>query len=79
MPLLSGIHPDIVCYVDIQDICPDGVINDPSYVNDVVEKFRSAGVDALLIPFMNFGCERAVAGVTSALRLTTLVVGARDE
>ena len=55
MAVIRDIKPDAVEIVDVDDQCENGIMWDTAKVPGVVEKFRSAGVDALFIPFCDFG------------------------
>ncbi len=79
MPVIKEIRPDIVTIVDIDDICPEGIVNDEAYSPAIVEKFKAAKVDAIFVPFCDFGEEGAVADVVSKFDVPILIWGARDE
>ena len=79
MAVIRDIKPDAVEIVDVDDQCENGIMWDTAKVPGVVEKFRSAGVDALFIPFCDFGEEQVAAQIAAAFKLPTLVWGARDE
>ena len=79
MAVIRDIKPDAVEIVDVDDQCENGIMWDTAKVPCVVEKFRSAGVDALFIPFCDFGEEQVAAQIAAAFKLPTLVWGARDE
>ena len=79
MAVIRDIKPDAVEIVDVDDQCESGIMWDTAKVPGVVEKFRSAGVDALFIPFCDFGEEQVAAQIAAAFKLPTLVWGARDE
>lgn len=79
MPVIKAIRPEIVRLVDIDDICTNGIIESEAYAPAVVEKFRREGVDAIFVPFCDFGEEGAVADVVSKFHVPVLVWGARDE
>ncbi len=79
MAVIRNIKPDAVEIVDVDDQCENGIMRDTAKVPGVVEKFRRAGVDALFIPFCDFGEEQVAAQIAAAFKLPTLVWGARDE
>ena len=79
MAVIRNIKPDAVEIVDVDDQCENGIMWDTAKVPGVVEKFRRAGVDALFIPFCDFGEEQVAAQIAAAFKLPTLVWGARDE
>lgn len=79
MPVIRAIRPELVRLVDIDDICTNGIIESEAYAPAVAEKFRREGVDAIFVPFCDFGEEGAVADVVSKFRVPVLIWGARDE
>jgi L-fucose isomerase-like protein len=79
MKVISGIRPDIVKIVDIDDLSENGIAFDNAVVPSIIKKFKDAEVDALFIPFCDFGEESVAAAVAAAFKLPTLVWGARDE
>ncbi|MBQ3864613.1 MAG: fucose isomerase [Clostridia bacterium] len=76
--IFSKIDADVVEYVDIDDVCPCGIIADPKNSPAVIDKFIRARVDAIFIEFLDFGNEESVSLVASALKVPTLVWGAQD-
>jgi hypothetical protein len=48
-------------------------------VPKAIRKFTDAGIDALFIPFCDFGEESVAAGIAAGFQLPTLVWGPRDE
>jgi L-fucose isomerase-like protein len=79
MAVIASIRPDIVKIVDIDDLCENGVACEAATVPKAIEKFTHAGIDALFIPFCDFGEESVAAAIAAAFKLPTLVWGARDE
>lgn len=79
MAVIRKIHPDVVTIVDIDDLCENGILFETEKIPAVVEKLRGAGIDALFTPHCDFGEEQCAAGVAAALKVPTLVWGARDE
>lgn len=79
MGAISEIKPDFVRMVNLDDVCENGILWDLKDLTSAIEKFRSAGIDALFIPFCDFGEEQAVLGIASAFKVPVLVWGARDE
>lgn len=65
-------------YVDVEDVCADGIMGAYKETDAVIEKMRNEKVDALFFAHVNFGCEGAVGGVARALKLPTLLWGPRD-
>lgn len=78
MAVIRSIHPDKVRLVDIDDICTRGIIESESFAPAVADKFRREKVDAIFVPFCDFGEEGAVADVVSKFRVPVLIWGARD-
>lgn len=79
MSVIREIHPDVVTLVDIDDLCENGILYETEKIPQVVEKFRRAKIDALFTPHCDFGEEQCAAGVAAAMKVPTLVWGARDE
>lgn len=79
MAVIREIKPEVVTLVDIDDICTNGIIENEAYSPAVVEKFRKENVDAIFVPFCDFGDEGSVADVVSRFQVPVLVWGARDE
>lgn len=79
MGVIREIKPEVVTLVDVDDICTNGIIENECYSPAVVEKFRKANVDAIFVPFCDFGDEGSVADVVSKFQVPVLVWGARDE
>lgn len=79
MKKLVEITPPGVSLVTIDDICENGIAFEPDKVAKIVEKFKQSKIDALFLPFCDFGEETVAAGIASELKVPTLVWGARDE
>ena len=79
MAVIREIHPDKVRLVDIDDICVRGIIESESHASAVADKFAGEKVDAIFVPFCDFGEEGAVADVVSKFRVPVLIWGSRDE
>lgn len=79
MTIIREIRPEVLTLVDIDDICTNGIIENEAYSPVVVEKFSKANVDAIFVPFCDFGDEGSVADVVSRFEVPVLVWGARDE
>lgn len=79
MAVIQDTLADFVELVTIDDISENGICCDLKETRRIIEKFRAAGIDALFIPFCDFGEEQVAAAVASAFRLPVLVWGARDE
>jgi len=79
MAVIRSIRPEIVKVVDIDDLCENGIASEAGTVPRAIEKFTHAGIDALFVPFCDFGEESVAAAIAGAFKLPTLVWGARDE
>ncbi len=79
MPIIRAQLPDYVEFVDVDDICDQGMIALQTDIPKVVEKFAAAKIDAIFAPFCDFGEEYAVVGVAKAFKLPTLIWGTRDK
>jgi L-fucose isomerase-like protein len=79
MPIIRKQLPDIARFIDVDDICEQGMGTVPDDIGKVVAKFKAANVDALFFPFCDFGCEEVVAGVAKQFRLPVLIWGSRDK
>ena len=79
MPIIRAQMPDYVKFVDVDDICVEGMGTVPTDIPKVVDKFTAAKVDALFFPFCDFGCEEVVVGVAKQFKLPVLIWGTRDK
>ena len=79
MPIIRRQLPGFVRFVDVDDICEQGMAAFQDDIPRVVDKFKAAGIDALFFPFCDFGCEEVVAGVAKQFNLPVLVWGTRDK
>ena len=79
MAQIENIDTDVVDLVDIDDIVDDGILYKNEDIPKVIKKLTDAGIDALFLPFCDFGEEQAAAAVAGHFLLPTLVWGARDE
>jgi L-fucose isomerase-like protein len=79
MAVIGTLKPGLVKIVGIDDLCENGIACQAETVPRAVEKFRNAGIDALFVPFCDFGEESAAAAIAGTFRVPTLVWGARDE
>ena len=67
-----------VQFVDIEDICEDGLLYGTGAASRVIEKFKNAKVDAVFFPHVNFGTEDLVGKVAVKLNVPVLLWGPRD-
>ena len=79
MPIIRAQLPKHVKFVDVDDICEQGMGAQLYDIAKVVDKFKAAKVDALFFPFCDFGCEEVVASVAKEFKLPTLIWGSRDK
>jgi L-fucose isomerase-like protein len=79
MAVLRTVKPEAVNIIDIDDICENGIAYETAKVPAIIKKFKDAGIDALFIPFCDFGEESVAAAVASAFKVPVLVWGNRDE
>lgn len=79
MSVIRKIKPDAVTLVDIDDICENGIAFRLDTVPKAIKKFKENDIDALFIPFCDFGEEQVAAQIAAAFWLPVLVWGARDE
>lgn len=79
MKVIREIKPEAVEIIDVDELCENGIMYEMSKVPAVVEKLQDARIDALFLPFCDFGEEQVAASIAAAFKLPTLVWGARDE
>lgn len=79
MEVIRKIRPDVVKIVDIDDLSENGIAFRNDVVPAIVQKFKEAQIDALFVPFCDFGEESVASAIAGAFRLPTLVWGNRDE
>jgi L-fucose isomerase-like protein len=80
MGVIKGIYPQVVKLVDVDDVAPDGIVFTADAAGKAIEKLKNAKINALFIPFCDFGEEGPAATVAAAFKdIPILVWGARDE
>lgn len=79
MKEIRKIKPGAVEIVDIDDVCEAGIIYEMDKVQAVKDKMKHNKIDALFLPFCDFGEEQVAAAVAVALEVPVLVWGPRDE
>lgn len=79
MKVIHGIKSDSVRIVEVDDLSENGILWELKKVPAVIAKLKDAGIDALFIPFCDFGEEQVVAEVAKSFNLPVLIWGARDE
>ena len=78
MKVVRGIRSDAVEIVDIDELCENGIAFEYDTIQKVVDKFKDARIDALFLPFCDFGEESVAAGIASQFQVPVLVWGPRD-
>ena len=79
MPIIHAQMPEYVEWVEIDDICEQGMACHIDDIDKIVKKFKEADIDAIFSPFCDFGEESVVAGVAKQFMLPTLIWGTRDK
>lgn len=80
MGVIENILRETVELVTIDDISENGICWNMEETGKITEKFKNAGIDALFIPFCDFGEEQVAARIASSFHnIPTLIWGARDE
>lgn len=65
-------------YVDIEDACPNGLLSTNPDVAAAEKKFKACEIDALFVPFIDFGSEGATCQLAAKLGVPVLMWGPRD-
>lgn len=65
-------------FVDIEDVCPNGLLSTNKDVVAAEKKLKEANIDALFVPFIDFGSEGATCQLASKLNVPVLMWGPRD-
>lgn len=78
VPLYEKLKELGIEFVDIDDVCPHGIMMSMDDVAAVEKKFRAAGVNAVFIPHVMYGSEPACAWLAKRMNLPTLMWGPRD-
>ncbi|QWT17217.1 L-fucose/L-arabinose isomerase family protein [Collinsella sp. zg1085] len=65
--------------VDIDDINEEGLLFDDTHIQPILEKFRAAAVDGIMLAHCNFGTEYLCARLARELGKPVLLWGPRDE
>lgn len=76
---IYNIKPESIEIVNIDDICPNGVLWEPEKVDKVANKFKKAGIDGLFIPHCDFGTEEVVGKLGKVMNVPLLLWVPRDE
>ena len=79
MPIIHAQMPDYVEWVEIDDICEQGMACHIDDIEPIVQRFKEANIDAIFSPFCDFGEESVVTGVAKQFMLPTLIWGTKDK
>ena len=79
MKVVNSINSNMVKIVDLDDITENGIMFDMKKVPAAVDKFYQAKIDALFIPFCDFGEESVAASIAKEFDVPVLIWGSRDE
>ena len=66
MGVIENILRETVELVTIDDISENGICWNMEETGKITEKFKNAGIDALFIPFCDFGEEQVAARIASS-------------
>ena len=79
MAIIRVIQSDVVKIVDLDDLCENGIASESDIADKAVDKFINNRVDAIFLPFCDFGEETVAAGIASKFQVPVLVWGPRDK
>ena len=79
MKVIRTVNSDMVKIIDLDDVTENGIMQDMKLVPAAVDKFYNAKIDALFIPFCDFGEESVAASIAKNFDVPVLVWGSRDE
>jgi len=79
LQIIQSIIDKNVELVNIDWLNTEGIMYDISHADQIAERFKSVGVDALFVPHCNFGCEEAVGRLAKLIQKPVLLWGPRDE
>ncbi len=74
--LCRGLDVEVL---DIAWLNDEGLLVDPLDVGKVADYFTQKKIDALFVPFCNYGTEEAVAALGAKMKVPFLLYGPRDE
>ncbi len=77
MPVIRSIKSDYVEIIDVDELTENGIAFTYDVIAPIVKKLKDNEIDALFLPFCDFGEESVAAGIASAFKVPTLV-WARD-
>ena len=78
MPVIRSIKSDYVAIIDVDELTENGIAFTYDVIAPIVKKLKDNEIDALFLPFCDFGEESVAAGIASAFKVPTLVWGPRD-
>ena len=79
MPIIHAQMPEYVEWVEIDDLCEQGMATHIDDIDKIVQRFKEADVDAIFSPFCDFGEESVVAGVCKQFDVPVLIWGTKDK
>jgi len=78
MPVIRNIKQDYVEIIDVDELTENGIAFECDKIQPIVDKLKNCKIDALFLPFCDFGEESVAAGIASQMKVPTLVWGPRD-
>ena len=79
IPIIHAQMQEYVEWVEIDDLCEQGMACHPQDVDKIVKRFKEAEVDAVFAPFCDFGEESVVTGVCKEFKVPVLIWGTKDK
>lgn len=79
MAVLNDNKDHDVEFVNIDWLNNEGIMYEYSHADEVAQYFLKSGVDAIVVPHCNFGCEEAVGRLAKLMKKPVLLWGPRDE
>lgn len=78
MAAIRAIKPDYVEIFDVDELTENGIAYKYDEIAPIVNKMNDCRIEALFLPFCDFGEENVAAGIAMQLKVPTLVWGPRD-
>jgi L-fucose isomerase-like protein len=78
MEATNSLKDENVELINIDWLNGEGLMSDYSHAEAVAQHFKKAGVDAIFVPHVNFGCEEAVGKLAQLMQKPVLLWGPRD-
>ena len=72
MKVVRSVKSELVRVVAIDDLCENGILYEMDKTDAVIDRMRTEQIDALFLPFCDFGEEQVVAKVAAALSVPVL-------